>query len=169
METERTDRLANLAFVVACLALVGIATVRFALPAERARAREGFIEAGSADPFGLPTIGHNGRLLCVFVSAHCHACDDGLSFFAKLANRVAERDARASVVFVTIEPAERVRDYLERAGVRKPRVFSVVRPPGIPGTPCIVLLDGRRQVERSWLGRLSARQEREVEALVRTE
>lgn len=168
MASERTDRLANLTFVVACLVLVGVAAVRIGLPRERVRAREGFIEVGSADPFGLAAVEGGKRLLCVFVSADCPFCDDGLSFYAKLVSRAAERGARASVVFATIEPLERVRNYLERAGVRKPPVFSVVRPPGIPGTPCIVLLDGRRRVERSWAGRLSARQERDVETLVGT-
>lgn len=135
-------------------------------PCPLGRAREGFLEADSPDPFGLPAASYARGAICVFVNSTCPICDESLPFYKGLAERVDRPSAEPLVVFVSMESESTIRTYLKDGGIEGARVASVPRPFGIPGTPCIVLIDRAGRVRRSWAGRLSLRQERDIEALV---
>jgi hypothetical protein len=163
MNIAPSDRVINLVFAISCLALVGISAARYWPSDDGVHAREDFVPRGSADPFGIPAdVG--GPVAFVFISSDCPACADSLPFYKRLADGVAR--ARR-VVFVSMEPEKGLSAYLQTGGVGSPRVVSVMTPPrGIPGTPCILVLDESRRVARSWAGRLSRAQERDVERLI---
>lgn len=166
MKVACSDRTANLIFTASCLVLVGMAAVRLWPHGGGAQARENFLERGTPDPFELPDSIGAGPSVCVFVTSDCSICDDSLPFYGRLTERAMRRPGGPNVIFVSMEPKGVLGAYLERGGVANPHVASIPRPLRIPGSPCIVMLDGLRRVEQSWAGRLSRRQEREVEALV---
>jgi len=164
------DRIANVVFVVCCLVLVGVAASRYwAPPGRQARAREDFLKPGSPDPFGVAVSSDHRPLACIFISSTCPVCGDSLPFYKRLAERVAATGGRAALVFVATEPSDTVSAYLRTGGIGDAVVASVARPSGIPGSPSIVLLNRFRRVERSWAGRLSRRQESEIETLISRE
>ena len=166
MNIASGDRIANLVFAACCIVLVAIAVGRYRAPGREVQARESFLKQGTPDPLGLPASDETGPLVCVFISSDCQVCSDSLPFYRRLAEGVGRSPGRAGLIFVSMEAQEDVSAYLRTGGIVSPRVASVGRPPGIPGTPCILLLDRFRRVERSWAGRLSRRQEREIEAMV---
>lgn len=135
-------------------------------PCTLGRAREGFLEADSPDPFGLPAASYARGAICVFVNSTCPICDESLPFYKRLAERADRPSLEPLVMFVSMESESTIRAYLKEAGIEGARVASVPRPFGIPGTPCIVLIDRAGRVARSWAGRLSRRQERDVGALL---
>ena len=161
-----SDRIVNLVFAASCIVLVAMAAARYWNPGRQVQARESFLQQGTPDPFGLPVSDDSDPLLCVFVSSNCPVCSDSLPFYRRLAEGAVKSPGGVRLMFVSMEPQDSLRAYLQTGGIPSPRVAWVGRPLGIPGTPCILLLDRSRRVERSWAGRLSGRQEREIEALV---
>lgn len=161
-----SDRFANIVFVCACLLLTVFVGMRVASPKREATAREGFLSVGSQDPFGLPPSDRARGRLYVFVSSDCPVCDAELPFYRALAERARRPGLSTSLVFVSMDPIDTLRPYLQQAGVGQVTVVTVIRPAGIPGSPCVVLLDGQGKVERSWAGRLNRRQKRDIEAIL---
>ena len=166
MQPAPNDRVANTIFVLCSIVLAGVAVARFWQPALGARAQEGFLEKGASSPFSLPAFDSARGVVLVFISSTCWICDESLPFYKRLAERVDRPSLEPLVVFVSMESESTIRAYLKDGGIEGARVASVPRPFGIPGTPCIVLIDRAGRVARSWAGRLSRRQERDVGALL---
>lgn len=156
-----SNRVANAVFACCCLAVAGAAAVRPRPAVHEPVAREHVVAAGTPDPFPVPASAAV-QSLCVVISTECRACTESLPFYRRLA-RAATADTE--LLFVGVEPEADLQAYLRRGGVGG-RVVSTARPLPLPGTPSIVLLDAARRVERSWAGRLSPDQERELIALV---
>ena len=135
-------------------------------PADVHAARERVIEEGAPDPLGSAAQRGNGAVLYVFVSSTCPVCDASLPFYRRLSASHAGHGAAGRVVFAGLEPEAALAAWLRRAGIDGPRVVSIFRPPGVPGTPSIVAVDAAGRVQRSWAGRLNARQEADVLAAV---
>jgi peroxiredoxin len=169
MKLPTGDQVANLAFTVCCIGLLAIAVTRY-WPAEQAKkeahAKEGFLAEGTPDPFALARSEPARPLLPVFISSDCHVCTDSLPFYKRLADRAARSSGKTELIFVSMEPEEHVSAYLRAAGIANVRIASVGRPPGISGTPSILMLDGAGRVQRSWAGRLGRQQERDIENLL---
>lgn len=160
------DRAANVVFIVACLVIVGAGVNRLWRVEMSVEAREEFLAGGTLAPFPLADDDGATRLLCVVISSNCHYCSDSLPFYRRLAAVGGHSSNSPRLVFVTIEPRETTEAYLRRGNIAAPSVLTLARLPQIPGIPSLVLLDRHRRVERSWVGRLSRRQEAEVEALM---
>lgn len=166
MTTATGDRTANVVFIVACVVLVAVGVSRLRRVDTTVQAREEFLTRGVLAPFALVNDDGATRLLCVVISSNCHYCSDSLPFYRRLVAIGARSSVSPRLVFVTMESREMTETYLRRGDIASPSVLTVARLPQIPGTPSIVLLDRHGRVQRSWVGRLSRRQEADVEALM---
>lgn len=165
MRGTGSDRFVNAVFAVCCVGLAGAGAMRYWPAAPAHVAREHVIQEGSPDPIGGSEGAHAGARMYVFVSSTCPACDASLPFYKRLSIEADRANASRRVVFAGLEPESAITAYLRRGGIQFARVLSVVRPAGVPGTPTIVAVDDMGRVERSWAGRLSPQQQRDVLAI----
>ena len=167
MNAALTNRIVNLIFAVCCVAVVGLGVARYRTPAAPVHAaREDILKRGIADPFALPASDDGRPVACIFISSNCPVCSDSMPFYKRLSDRAAPTTGPARLLFVSMEGPDELRAYLRASGIVNTPVASTLRPLGIPGTPSVVLLDRNRRVARSWAGRLSPRQEQDIESLV---
>ncbi len=103
------------------------------------------------------------RTLLLVLNPGCHFCEDSFPFYRRLAHAThGRRDVLLAVA--TSLPSERGLDYVRSAKLDIDKVVTISPGSfGFRGTPTILLLDKRTFVVRSWIGRLSASQESEVE------
>ena len=166
MRVASGDRLANVVFAVCCAGLAGVGALRYWPSAPAPHAREHVIAEGRPDPLDGSLPVRDGAVLYVFVSSTCPVCNASLPFYRQLEQAAARTGVSDRVVFVSLEPEPATVAYLERGGIVAARVRSIVHPPDVPGTPTIVAVGADGRVRRSWAGRLSPQQERDVLAVV---
>jgi hypothetical protein len=160
MRAGVADRVANVVFAVSCIGVAGVGALRYWPPAPTHLAREHVIEEGSPDPLAGSGRRLDGGVLYVFVSSTCQPCRDSLPFYRQLVT--AQTPEADRIVFAGLEPEPVLEEYLRQAGIAARRVMSVTHPAGVPGTPTIVAVGADARVTRSWAGRLSPQQERDV-------
>jgi hypothetical protein len=102
------------------------------------------------------------QTLVFVLSTACHFCSDSAPFYRRLVAATADR-GRTALVAVLPQRENEGRAYLSQLGVNIPRV--VQRPlasVGTGGTPTLVLVDRRGEVQRVWMGRLPTAAEEDV-------
>jgi hypothetical protein len=124
---------------------------------ERLDAVKAILPAGSA------------RTLVVAIAPTCHYCNESMPFYKSLMD---ERNRKGSPVKVVgAIPAPEAKDeeskHMTAAGVAfdalSPIAFPAIK---VPGTPTLYLVDDGGKVQKVWVGKLTADQEKEVLAIL---
>jgi hypothetical protein len=163
----RLESVANLAMIVAAVAIIGDKAYDRLHPARRP-ASAAFATKYLGRPFpGLSSfpVRDGAPSVLLFFSSRCHYCSESMPFYKRLTSL---RSATSGFAMVGIYPqgVETEADeeaYLAEHGVALdalgPMSFSQLM---LPGTPTLLLLDQSKAVRGIWTGRLSHDKEEEV-------
>lgn len=162
--TWRAIVAANWKFSLTCVVLSGFA-LALHLREPRSAAREGFWPRSTALPDAYRAVSPGQPAVLVFFRTGCEFCLASRPFYEMLRGEAAA--AGLEIRFLSIEPLERVITAFEEAGMRDVAITRVPRFEGIDGTPAVVAIDREGRVTASWLGKLDARQERDLRRQVR--
>lgn len=157
----------NVAFACACLATAGVAATRFldgryGPATSAATAERNPISPGTLVP-PIDGVSFEGAAVTValVVQSECRYCAESMPFYREL-SKLRARD-KVQFVVLSREPLMTTEDYLKK---RELAVDRVARLKGseipVPGTPTLLLIGRTGAVQSSWLGRLTAAQEKEV-------
>lgn len=154
------EKAANLAFIVACVALVSIGVAERVIPAEPGRAIQGIAKGQSLDVPGL----NRGatRTVLVAVSSTCRFCTESMEFYRRLTAQERRFPEAIRIAFMSREPLDTLRDYLVQHKVEASATLEVPASFSVTGTPALFLLDPDARVIDGWLGRLHPDQEEDV-------
>lgn len=145
------QRSVDVLLAIACVTIAGLMIEqRFASPAAAPRPQQS-IRAGDKLP-ALPGVKFDvaQRTLVIVTKSTCPFCEQSTAFWQRL---VQESNLRKNirVLAVSDESAEVTRSYLGRHGVQVDGVVSATL--RVPGTPTLILVDGKGNVTHTWVGR----------------
>jgi hypothetical protein len=156
----KLEAIANVIVIVMALAVGGVVLTRYAASYHTPRS----VAAGDhlARFPGLDWSQHRRTLLLV-LNTGCHFCQDSVPFYQKLVQARRHDSDGVEVVAVFPNEAEIVRQFTTEENLA---IRSVPGVPldklGVNATPTLILVNGEGQVQQSWVGVLTARQEIEV-------
>jgi hypothetical protein len=156
----KLEAIANVIVIVMALAVGGVVLTRYAASHHTPRS----VAAGDhlARSPGLDWSQHRHTLLLV-LNTGCHFCEDSVPFYQKLVQARRHDSVGIDVVAVFPNEAEIVRQFTTEENLA---IRSVPGVPldklGVNATPTLILVNDEGQVQQSWVGVLTARQEIEV-------
>lgn len=160
----------QIGFMIACAGLIALWLLRTTGTGQRliASAREGVIAPGT--PVGqIDGVRFDTAALTIALVLHtdCQFCLDSIPFYQKLS--ATRRPGRVQIVALSHESIDTFSLYLKRRGIVVDAVAHIAGPE-LPsdGTPTLAIINAAGRVRRTWLGRLSADQEKEVMSVVST-
>jgi thiol-disulfide isomerase/thioredoxin len=162
----KLDKAANIALILACMALIGALARNYYL----SRLPDPGIELGIEKGEQVKLSGDASAdtqtaqaTLVLALSTHCGFCQESAPFYQKLAAFKNSSPARVRLATVMTEPKEEIEAYLKKQGIAADAVFSMpVSQIGVKGTPTLLLLDGQNKLIESWVGKLNSQEESEV-------
>lgn len=103
------------------------------------------------------------QTLVLVLRKGCHFCEDSAPFYQRLLAQQQQRTGNTSVVTVSPDSAEVMKDVLQSEGLRVHLVGGVpLDKLRVSGTPTLLLIDRGGVVRNAWIGMLSPRQELDV-------
>lgn len=168
MTSIRIERVADYAFVIACVAVVALVLQR-QMPGLQTRPQLlGPGEIISTVP-GV-SFGAARRTALLVVNQSCKFCALSMPFYKQLSDR--RKGGDTSFQFAAMSPQdddETVKKYLAEHDVTVDRGLhlALTRVTDV-GTPALLVVDSQGRVVASWLGLLSGAQQQEVDAALRS-
>lgn len=171
----KTSRLADVAVIIACVAVVTHVGLQYrggarasgaagvAPPPSRSAATIPY-KAGDKSP-ALDRVAYNSadRTLLMFVKSTCTYCTQSMPFYVKLAEARQRMGDKVKIVAISPDPPEVLASYLSSHGVTVDTQVSVspmqMQQIRIRGTPTLVIADARGTVQEAWMGRLPTESE----------
>lgn len=160
MNETRSSRKLEIATNVAVLfvaVLVGLLALKqFGGP----RASQPQIKIG--ERIALKGVNWGHRNLVLALSSACHFCSESAPFYKRLARQI-QQQSDVQIMAILPQPVEAGRAYLDGLGIsiddiRQVRFSDVP----IPGTPTLLLVNPKGEVEKAWIGKLTPDVESEV-------
>ena len=103
------------------------------------------------------------KTLVLCLRPGCRFCEESFEFYRRLVTK-ARNHKGIQIVGATSLPEDLGRSYFRVAGLKVEQVLDMTSNPiGLRGTPTLLLLNDRNLIVRSWEGKLSTKQESEVE------
>jgi hypothetical protein len=152
----------NVAILCVCILIGAIAIRRFLLV-------DPLGSAPSVPPPGtqlsLPGVewSRANRTLLMVLSTQCHFCSESADFYRRLLPEARARNIPVVAAFA--QSPEEARQYLGNLGLPLSSIAVTQTPPAVlqvPGTPTVMVVDGKGLVIRAWAGKLPAQTEGEV-------
>ena len=160
---KRINLIVNL-MIVAVLVCIGVVLIKHYRFSSRpaAPARDYHVTAGSKVP--LPDIDwkKNGQTLLLVMDTECRYCTASAPFYQEIVRQTAQK-RRVQLIAVLPQDVANGKQYLNNLGVPIDEVRqSPLEPLGVKGTPTLILVNDKAEVVRSWPGKLTAEEERDV-------
>jgi peroxiredoxin len=103
--------------------------------------------------------------LVLALSTNCHFCTESAPFYRRVA--VASQKQGLPLVAVFPQPVQEARNYLSHQGLSFNEVLQApLSNIQVGGTPTLLLIDQTGVVQRVWIGKLSAEQEKEALGII---
>lgn len=153
----RRDRTVDLAFIGACVLLLGVAAYRLAAAGSAPRPRlPGYTVGERLSTDLIPSDARFDRALLLILHSQCAICTESIPFYKSVA---AERSARHHPMRLFVlarEDPSTVRNYLAQYGLAVDGIFPISHA-ALKGTgfPTLLVVDQERTVTGVWRGRLS--------------
>ncbi len=165
-DTRFVERLGQWCFLLMCAAIAAaainhIVLARSAPPPPEPRP---VVEPGTALtlPAAATGDGAAGSLLLV-LSADCRFCTESMPFYRRLVARPEVQSGQVRLSVVSMEPLERMREYLREHDLAATHVMTVPESGlRVGATPGVVIATRAGVVRESWLGSLPPREEKRV-------
>jgi hypothetical protein len=163
----RSETFANIAAGVLCLVVTYAVADRYILPKSSGVAPTNGYRAGDSLTVTPEEVGlAQSRLSAVVVvSTSCHFCAESAEFYRQLTDLQKTYPAdKFQTVFLGISGAEDAQAFVaaHKLQTRAARATPADVRPRIPGTPTLLLVESNGRVASSWVGKLSAADEKIV-------
>lgn len=159
---KKLETAANLAIVLAALAIVGVLGYKFFWSASENSKETAEVKTG--ENLNLPNVdwSQNKQTLVLAISKGCHLCAESAPFYDKIIKKLASsNDVKLMAIFP--HSTKEAANYLKEHSLSIERVMQVdFTSARIRGTPTIFLIDERGTIKNAWLGKLSSDEEEEV-------
>lgn len=168
-EKDRIERAANVAILIATIALVVLVANDFLRRAGAAQTVPPTFRIGDRFPSirGLNFASHPHGTLVLFISSRCHFCSDSMPFYRHLVTARRQPTVSPSLIAVGYESAESLREYLSAHNVALDGEFELGdQVSELAATPTLVLVDASSRVLRVWTGELPPDEQADVERRV---
>lgn len=104
------------------------------------------------------------KSLIIAVSTTCHFCQESLPFYKDVS---ARSKGRIDVIALLPQPEAEAKTFIQNANISATQIVSAkLSTIGVRGTPTMLLVDERGNVERAWTGELDEKRRQEVLSLV---
>lgn len=173
MTKESLDKLSSIAFIGACVFLIGVTTLKMlsdgrpsSLLGGNPAAQEHNIRKGlTIRPITGVSFPASSLTVALVVQSQCHFCAASMPFYRELSQLRAP--GRIQFAVFSHESVDTTTGYLQANDVRTD-VVAQLKGQEIPttGTPTLVLIDRDGIVRDSWIGQLSAAQEQSVKLML---
>ena len=162
----KLERIAHISVIVVCLAgLTSLVRQEF-FPKMQTRPGPELVGRRIAVP-GLNLPKSSGLALVVAIRSDCHFCVESLPFYREVDRRRKAGRASVPLFFVSSEPAERLRAFIEGADISPDGTISVdFRAIGVSGTPTLAVVDSAGIVKRAFYGKLTEQNGGDLLAMV---
>ena len=158
MEQERLKNTAeiasNIAVVVVAVAVLSFAIAYFWIPSEP-KMIAGLEKGQQFSP--VPNLDYKGteQTLLIALNTDCSYCQESVPLYRKVMDAYPRGNKSVRIVALFPNKIKEVADYLMANALSVDSVADVnldaIR---VPGTPTMILLNGRGEVQNFWLGRL---------------
>jgi peroxiredoxin len=159
--TRSLSSATNIALIAASTAVVATSSVDIYLrlhplaPAASTPARpaRSAFQSGGKAPI-VPGVDYASadRTLVLFLSTHCHFCEESLPFYRDLSTKLSEKKTGHIVAVFPQTPAE-VRAFKEKQNLEIDSVADAqLGDYGVSGTPTLLLVGRDGKVLKSWVG-----------------
>ena len=166
MTNDTWNRACQVAFIGACLALATTAVLRLtqsdaAGTASLAAQTDPISPGTQLRPIAGVSFADADLTTLLLIHSQCKYCAKSMPFYQRMVQ--GHPPGRVRIVAVSREPVETLQTFLRERHVEVDAV-ATIRGPEVPvsATPTIVLVDRRGVVKQSWLGQLTAAQEKDV-------
>lgn len=161
--TQRIELVANLCIVLVAVLLAVVIAQKYifnssANPGEQAR-----VQPAVGAKMNLPGIdwSRQPKTLVMALQKGCHFCSESAPFYKRLNESVRDKGVKLLVVLPTV--SEESAAYLDELGLSGVEVKEMpLKEIQVSGTPTLILLDGKGEVTRYWIGKLPSDKETEV-------
>jgi len=156
--SQRIELIANIAIIVAAVALVAVLAQRFFLTKSVASQ-----EIAVGTKISLPEVewAKNGKTMLVVLQKGCRFCTESAAFYQRLAQTAANKSVK--LIAVLPDTPAQGREYLNAlevpiTDIRQASLSSI----SVRGTPTLILVDDIGAVAETWIGKLPPEKESEV-------
>ncbi len=165
-ESRFVERLGQWLFLLMCAAVAAAAINQIVLArsAPPPPAPRPVVESGTTLTLPAATTGDGtANSLLLVLSVDCRFCTESMPFYRRLAARPEVQSGRVRLSVVSMQPLERMREYLREHDLAATHVMSVPESGlRVGATPGVVLATKEGVVRESWLGAVPPREEKRV-------
>lgn len=155
MPLTKLERTTHVLLSIVCVAGLAAIARQQLFPRVPTRARPDLLGKRLAIP-GLDLPKNSGLALVVAARSDCHFCEESLPFYHEVDRRRKIGRTPIPLFFVTTEPVERLRTFVEGADISPDGIVSVdFKAMGITGTPTLAVVDSAGIIKRAFYGRLT--------------
>jgi hypothetical protein len=152
----------NLVFIVAAVILATLAVRQQFAGGDATGRPPGYAKGEAAPALQGLDFSTQERTVVLFATTRCRYCAESMPFYQRLGEKVAARRG-ARFVVVSPEPTAALAAYLQGRQVSPSAVLSVeARSVRVRGTPTLLVVDRRGQIDEAWEGKLTPAQEEAV-------
>jgi thioredoxin-related protein len=157
---KKLEAAAYIAIIVMTLFTASIVIYRYLFQSSQtanSRVEKGFI---------VPTLGENWdtqeRTVILALSTECRFCTENSDFYKMLVDKFSETEG-IRIMAVFPQDKEISEQYLQNLGIKISVIKQTkLRDLGVSGTPTIILVDNKRKVVDSWVGKLDEKSQTKV-------
>lgn len=158
---QKIELLANIAIIIVAV-LLGYFLITNFFFQPNSPTKKGF-EIAKGTKMPLPSVDRqaNQRTLLLVLQKDCHFCTESMSFYKTLVEKSKEKNTK--LVAILPNSSEESFQYLKENGVEIQEIKQLqLSEVSVRGTPTLILLNEKGEVENSWIGKLSTQKEKEV-------
>lgn len=155
------NRMVDVVFIGCCLCLAGLALdARFDFTKTSPGARTGVV-ATDRDYREYVAEGA-AKTVVLFIHPSCRYCTQSMPFYRRLVTEAEKRQQHVTVRALSTVDEPLLRGYLAEHALARMAAARAQAPPGVTGTPTLLVLDRDGHALTSFTGALSASQEASV-------
>jgi thioredoxin-related protein len=160
---KRINLVVNL-LIVAVLVCIGVVLVKHYRFSSRPATppRDYHVAAGSKISLRDIDWEKNGQTLLLVMDTECSYCAASAPFYQQIVRENAQK-RKVQLIAVLPQDVANSKQYLNHLGVPIDEVRqSALDPLGVKGTPTLILINDKAEVVRSWPGKLTPEEEKDV-------
>ena len=160
---KRINLVVNL-MIVAVLVCIGVVLIKHYRVSSRPATplRDYHVTTGSKISLRDIDWEKNGQTLLLVMDTECRYCSASAPFYQQVVRENAQK-RKVQLIAVLPQDVANSKQYLNNLGVPIDEVRqSPLDPLGVKGTPTLILINDKAEVVRSWPGKLTPEEERDV-------
>lgn len=160
---QRIELVANICIILAAVMLAVVISQKYIFNSSATPDQSARVQPAVGAKINLPGIDWSSqpKTLVMALQKGCHFCSESAPFYKRLSESVRNKGVKLVVVLPTV--SEESAAYLDELGLSGVEVKEMsLKDLQVGGTPTLILLDGKGEVTRYWVGKLPSEKETEV-------